>query len=110
MSRSLKLRLDYIKKAKLALKQNGFHSQRALAEDSGLALSTVSNFLNGKPVDYATFVEICHKLSLNWQTIADLNKSFESQAITIRPEKENTNLYRDWGEVILILNAIIKSY
>jgi hypothetical protein len=37
MSRSLKVRSDSIKQAKLALKRNGFGSQRACAEELGLA-------------------------------------------------------------------------
>ena len=55
MSRSLKVRSDCIQQAKLALKRNGFGSQRAFAEELGVALSTLSRFLTGKTVDYATF-------------------------------------------------------
>lgn len=72
MSRSLKVRSEYIGKVKLAVRRHGFPSQRALAEDLKLALSTVSNFLTGKPVDRAIFEEICQKLSLEWKEIADL--------------------------------------
>ena len=55
MSRSLKVRRDCIEKVKLAVRRNGFPSQRSLSEEVGLALATVSNFLIGKPVDHATF-------------------------------------------------------
>ena len=55
MLRSLKVRSDSIKQAKLALQHNGFGSQRAFAEELGLARSTLSRFLTGKTVDYATF-------------------------------------------------------
>jgi transcriptional regulator with XRE-family HTH domain len=72
MSRSLKVRSDCIKQAKLALQRNGFPSQRAFAEELGLALSTLSRFLTGKTVDYATFVEICGKLTIDWRSISDL--------------------------------------
>jgi hypothetical protein len=58
MSRSLKVRCDWIQQAKLALQRNGFGSQSTQAEELGLALATVSRFLIGKTVDYATFVEI----------------------------------------------------
>jgi len=54
MSRSLKVRSDCIKQAKLALQRNSFSSQRALAEDLGLALSTASRFLIGKTRDIWT--------------------------------------------------------
>lgn len=53
MPRSLRVRQELIQKVKLAVKRNGFPSQRALAFDVGLALATVSNFLTGKPVEGA---------------------------------------------------------
>ena len=87
MSRSLKVRSDCIKQAKLALQRNGFGSQRALAEDLGLALSTVSRFLIGKTVDYATFVEICGLLGLEWQEIADLGNVVPSQPESVKSDR-----------------------
>src|SRR4028118_2239797 len=87
MSRSLKVRSDCIKQAKLALQRNGFSSQRALAEDLGLALSTVSRFLIGKTVDYATFVEICGLLGLEWQEIADLGNVVPSQPESVKSDR-----------------------
>ncbi|WP_333469068.1 AAA-like domain-containing protein [Microcoleus sp. herbarium12] len=42
-----------------------------MAEDLGIAQSTVSHFLNGKPVDYANFIEICRGLGQEWRDIAD---------------------------------------
>ena len=57
---------------KFALRRNGFPSQRALAEEIGFALATVSKFLTGKPVDFATFEEICRRLALDWREIANL--------------------------------------
>src|SRR5919202_1946227 len=86
MSRSLKVHSDCIKQAKLALQSNGFHSHRALAEGLGLALSTVSRFLIGKTVDYATFVEICGKLGLEWQEIADLGNVVPSQPVSVKSD------------------------
>ncbi|MDV3351637.1 NB-ARC domain-containing protein [Leptothoe sp. LEGE 181152] len=72
MSRSLKVHSQSTQTVKSSLKRCGFRSQRSLAEDLGMALSTVSRFLNGKPVDFATFVEICDRLSLEWRTITDI--------------------------------------
>ncbi|MEO1126216.1 MAG: hypothetical protein AAFW84_15500 [Cyanobacteria bacterium J06635_15] len=34
-----------------------------------LVLSTVSRFFTGKPVDYATFIDICDRLGLAWHDI-----------------------------------------
>lgn len=73
--RGLKVRTECIERVKLALKRNGFPSQKVLAEDLGLALCTVSNFLNKKPIDYLNFLEICQKLGLEWKEIVDLRES-----------------------------------
>ena len=65
MPRSVRVQQESIEKVKLAVRRNGFHSQRALAEAVGFSLSTVNNFLTGKPVDYATSVEICQMIGLD---------------------------------------------
>jgi transcriptional regulator with XRE-family HTH domain len=69
MSRSLCVHNDHIDKVKIALIQNGYPQQRSLANDTGLSLATISNFLTGKPVSYATFEELCRRLNLDWQEI-----------------------------------------
>lgn len=71
MARSLKIKPEYIKKAKQSIIRNGFARQIDLAEDMGLAASTIGNFLNGKPVEYLNFLEICRKLGLDLKQIAD---------------------------------------
>ncbi|MGK7936618.1 MAG: hypothetical protein AB4206_12595, partial [Xenococcaceae cyanobacterium] len=88
MSRSLKVGREYLEKVKLGMLRNSFPSQRALALDLGLALSTVSRFCTGKPVDYSTFVDICDKLGLEWQELADLN-----QTGTLSIETKSHGLY-----------------
>ncbi|MEH2155399.1 NB-ARC domain-containing protein [Nostoc sp.] len=80
MPRSLKVSQEYIGKVKLAIRRNGFASQKALAEDVGLALATVSNFLSGKPVSQETFEELCQKLALDCKEIADLSFSKQEEA------------------------------
>jgi hypothetical protein len=42
MPRSLRIGQGCIKQVKLAVRRNGFPSQRALSEDAGLSLATVS--------------------------------------------------------------------
>jgi transcriptional regulator with XRE-family HTH domain len=71
MTRSLKIRSDWIEKIKLSLRRNGIPNQKVLATEVGLAISTVSNFLNGKPVDYTSFKDLCDCLNVDWQTAAD---------------------------------------
>ena len=73
MPRSLKVSQQHQERIKLALLRNSFPSQRALSLELGLALSTVSRFCTGKPVDYSTFVDICDILGLEWREIADLS-------------------------------------
>ena len=93
MSRSLKVGKKYLEKVKFALLRNSFPSQRALALELGLALSTVSRFCTGKPVDCSTFVDIYHALGLEWKDLADLSqlskpsakaKSFQSNATHLK--------------------------
>lgn len=85
MSKSLKVQQDCIHKVKLALGHNGFPSQRALAEDVGFALATVSNFLTGKPVDDNTFEQLCRRLGLDWREISTLDLEIATQKIATVP-------------------------
>ena len=84
MPRSLKVAQKYLEKVRLALLRNGFPSQKALALELGLALSTVSRFFTSKPVDYSTFVDICDRLDLDWHDISDLGLN-----VSLSPEIEH---------------------
>ncbi|NEQ69172.1 MAG: molecular chaperone Tir [Symploca sp. SIO2D2] len=84
MPRSLRVREDCILKVKSSLLRNGFPTQKLLAEDLGIALSTVSNFLNGRPVDLINFMEICRVLGQEWRELA----YFEGEP----PEEETPNV------------------
>ena len=86
MPRSLRVQQGYIDKVKLALRCNGFPSQRSLAEDVGFALATVSNFLTGKPVDYTTFEELSRRLALDWREISMLDFEDLSHSISKNTE------------------------
>ncbi len=92
MSRSVKVRKDCIQKVKSAVKRCGYARQKDLADDLGCSLATVSNFLNGKPVDFSYFEEICHKLGQDWQAIADLDyddsNSQTQEAFLLEPEPD----------------------
>jgi AAA-like domain len=81
MPRSLRVKRDRIQTVKLAVRRNGFPSQRSLAEEVGFALATVSNFLTGKPVDFLTFAELCRQLALDWKEVADLD--LEVMGVTV---------------------------
>ncbi|MGH8002559.1 MAG: ATP-binding protein [Brasilonema sp.] len=86
MARSLKVAQEYIQKVKSSLQRNSYPSQKALADDLGISLSTVKNFLSSKSVDYQYFVEICQKLGLDWQEIAFKESDTQPNSITIFEE------------------------
>jgi len=75
MSRSLSVHSDYTQKIKLAVKRNGYPRQKDLAEDLQISLATISNYLNGKPVDHLNFIEISERLSQDWKEITDFEDS-----------------------------------
>jgi transcriptional regulator with XRE-family HTH domain len=100
MSRSLCVHNDHIDKVKIALTQSGYLHQRALAYDTGLSLSTISNFLTGKPVSYANFEELCRRLNLDWREIATSAEVIPPAYAQIRKKKPNLNQFPDWGTAI----------
>ena len=102
MPRSLKARKDCLNGLRLSIKRNGFHTQRALAEEAGFSLATVKKFLAGKPVDFATFSELCQTLNLDWQTIADLEGRIQSSTSLSPPQSQAAKPLsrQDWGEAI----------
>ncbi len=102
MARSLRVASEYIEKVKSAFGRNGYHSQQSLATDMGFSLSTVENFLIGKPVDHLDFVKLSEKLGLDWQEIAykepepqlPLTLSAEQQ---FRLERRQYELQQAWN-------------
>ncbi|MDX2211724.1 MAG: AAA-like domain-containing protein [Oculatellaceae cyanobacterium bins.114] len=92
MARSLKIRNGCIEQVKLAVKRNGFPSQTSFAIHLRRAKATVDKFLNGKPVDFWVFEEICSELHLNWQEIADLEASIHSGSVSEITVLEPTRL------------------
>ena len=103
MPRSLRIHHNYINEAKSKLIQVNYRTQRALADDAGLCLTTVSNFLNGKPVDCATFEELCRRLSLDWRKISISNTEivFTPLYSYEKIRKEQTKISnQDWGTAI----------
>ncbi|MGK7879034.1 MAG: hypothetical protein AB4060_02900 [Crocosphaera sp.] len=82
MSRSLKVAEIHKDKLEYALVYNGYSTQKLFAEDMQLSLSTISKFFNCKPIDKLNFIEICHKLDLDWEKISSLHSDTD-------PEKTN---------------------
>jgi DNA-binding Xre family transcriptional regulator/tetratricopeptide (TPR) repeat protein len=71
MPRSLKVAPQYIEQAKSALQRNRIARQQDLAEELGISRDTVSRFFNGKLVGYLNFLELCRKLGLDLDKIAE---------------------------------------
>ena len=69
MPRSVKIHPACKQQVISALERNGFLTQGDLAAHLGIALSTVSNFINSKPVFVSTFEQICEKLNLDKREI-----------------------------------------
>jgi serine/threonine-protein kinase len=93
MPRSLRVQKDYIEKVKSAVKRNNYPRQRDLAEDLEISLATLSNFLNGKRVDYLNFTEICLRLGLEWQAIAVFDENSDEQDSSEEPELLCSDFY-----------------
>lgn len=101
MARSLKVKSECIPYLKKAVKRNGFARQVDLAEALGIARSTVSHFLNGKPVDYLNFYEISGKLALDIQEIADWNDDEnETNSQNDAQEDEGETIEADFSKYI----------
>ncbi|NJR22001.1 MAG: ATP-binding protein [Richelia sp. CSU_2_1] len=75
MGRSLRVSPGCIEQVKSAVGRNGFPSQKALAEELEIGLSTVKSFLGGKPVDYSYFLEISERLGYEWRAIVHIDET-----------------------------------
>ncbi|MEL6352187.1 MAG: NB-ARC domain-containing protein [Cyanobacteria bacterium J06627_28] len=91
MPRSIKAQSSYSDTLRIAIKRNGFLTQRALAERAGYSLATVKKFLGCKPVDFATFTELCETLNLDWEEIADLGEGLAPKAAQERAAQEKAS-------------------
>ncbi|KAB8315749.1 molecular chaperone Tir [Tolypothrix campylonemoides VB511288] len=83
MPRSVKVGKEFIDQVKAAVQRQGYPRQKDLAEELGLSLATVSNFLNGKSIDCLNFQEICDRLGLDWKAIADHNSNGSNDTTAI---------------------------
>lgn len=67
---SVRVAPQYIREVKQAYKRR-CHTQQRLAEALGMNRDTISKFVNGKFISYSYFEEICQKLGLSLEKIAD---------------------------------------
>jgi AAA-like domain len=79
MPRSVRLRADAIGKVQTIF-HNNFFCQKDLADEAQVVSSTISNFLNGKPIDRRKFQEICEKLGIeDWRAFAVVPQAAEAK-------------------------------
>src|ERR687885_192939 len=103
MSRSLKVSPQYIEQVKSALKRNGFARQIDLAKDLQLSRSTVWGFLNGRPVDYLNFYELCQRLGLDLPKIADFDSQGSKNsfvALDVESFEASTDIFYEQTEAL----------
>ena len=101
MPRSLRVAPQHLEQVKSALLRNGFARQQNLAEDLGLSRDTISRFLNGKPVGYPNFYEICHRLELNLEYIAADFATIENSEVNSTHVASLSNLpHRNYSQFI----------
>jgi predicted NACHT family NTPase len=74
IQRSLQASVEGIKAAEKALISK-FSTQQRLADALGVTRQPVNRFFNRKPVDKSLFVQICEKLGLEWEEVADFLQS-----------------------------------
>ena len=70
--RSFRVRPECIEQVKSAY-QRRYARQEDLSEDAAIGLDTVRKFLNGKSINRENFWQLCERLELEWETIADLD-------------------------------------
>ncbi|NEP21518.1 AAA-like domain-containing protein [Moorena sp. SIO3I6] len=95
MSRSLRVHPESIDQVKLALKRNGYPRQKDLAEELEISLSTLNNYLNGRPVDNLNFQEISEKLGQDWKAIAFLDQESAPSNSNVNPDPWKPDLDQD---------------
>jgi transcriptional regulator with XRE-family HTH domain len=88
MGKSLKVCSTHLEQVRMAVTRSGFVRQRDLAEELEMSMSTISNYLTGRPVSILNFMEISDRLNLDWQDIADLNQGDSKQAPPCPPIEE----------------------
>ena len=70
-ARSRKVLPAHIQLVKRKYELYGCATQKEFADDIGISISTLVNFLAGEPVSKANFDEICVQLDLDWQEITE---------------------------------------
>ena len=90
MGRSLIVDEQHLETVRRALHYGQFSSQRSLATNLGLSLSTISRFFTGKSVDRPIFVQLCDALNLDWQVIARAETGEDASPNSLTPASDSS--------------------
>ncbi len=96
-------------KAKIAFERSGW-TQQDLASEVGLETrQSIWKFLTGRPIERLTFIEICYKLDLEWQDIADLPDELTDKVTVSVPKPHEDSGSDPEIEDITLLVAQVRS-
>jgi transcriptional regulator with XRE-family HTH domain len=109
MGRSQKISRKFIQKAKASVQRQGYARQKDLAEELNMSITTVSNFLNGKPVDSLNFIELCKSLGLDEKVIVDINASDSNNSAIIVEDVSPLQVVESYEDFIYIERPLIES-
>jgi hypothetical protein len=86
--KSLRVSQEQLEKAKRAFNCTGWTQKELATEVDVRTRQPIGNFLAGKTVDRKVFQEICFKLELNWQEVADLEEHTRSHSAEVPQPQE----------------------
>ncbi|WP_322682122.1 helix-turn-helix domain-containing protein [Nostoc sp. DedQUE07] len=89
-----------IDRAKAALNRECL-TQKALAEDIGIARSTVSKFFKGETIDRSKFIDdICRRLDLDWNEIVQRPENIDPDKTKLQPGYNNRDKNSDIDDLV----------
>jgi predicted NACHT family NTPase len=91
--RSLRASPEGIKRAKTAMTAHKL-THEELAHELQITRQPVSQFFTRQPVKSEIFVNICHRLKLDWQEIAELDIDALVQEVRQALPRQNPNAVR----------------
>ena len=109
--RSFRVRPECIEQVKSAY-QRRYARQEDLSKDAAIGLDTVRKFLNGKSVSRENFWQLCQRLELEWEEIANLDSQDSNICylpVNEEPEQVNSLPSQSDSNFVRPENAIAKN-
>ncbi|MEH2371563.1 hypothetical protein [Nostoc sp.] len=105
--KSLRVSLEKLEKVKRAFERTGWTQNEFASEVDLSTRQPIGNFLAGKPVKHQVFKEICFKLDLDWQEVADLPKDTKSETEQFQDTTSNGSNFVGREDAIAHLNNLV---